>query len=81
MIVSLLWVAFILLVILAWVRVRSRLETGSKGRRTRLDDEAVRRIVREGRLEMDDEEPLDLDRIDEEERQFWEEGWDEPEEW
>ena len=43
-----------------------------------VDDEAVRRIEEEGRLETDEREPLDRDRIREEEDRFWSETWDEP---
>lgn len=46
-----------------------------------VDDDAIRDIVDRGVLESDEEEPLDLREIDEEERRFWSENWDEPEEW
>lgn len=45
-----------------------------------VDDEAIRRIMNRGVLETDEEEPLDLGEIEEEERRFWSENWDEPEE-
>lgn len=81
MIGTLLWGAMALLVVLAWVKIRSRLEEGSRARSTRVDDDDVRRIVEEGRLHTDEDNPLDLEQIEEEERRFWEESWDEPEEW
>lgn len=48
-------------------------------RREHLSDDAIRQIEERGRVELD--EPLDREHIDEEERRFWEESWDEPEEW
>jgi len=45
-----------------------------------VDDEAVDRILEAGILEEDGDEPLDQTEIDDEERRFWSERWDEPEE-
>lgn len=56
-------------------RVRSRTRSGD----VRLSDEAIRQIEREGRLETDEREPLDRERIRKEEDRFWSETWDEPE--
>lgn len=56
--------------------LRDRLRT-----ETELDDDAVERILREGRLEVDDPDPLDLDEIARAEEEFWEsEAWDPAEE-
>lgn len=64
--------------VLGWLRVRRHVPRG--GGIPRVDDDALRRILEEGRLE--GEEPLDLDRVREEERRFWEEErWDDAEEW
>ena len=46
-----------------------------------LDDEAIRHIVETGELYLEEEEPLNLEAIDEEEERFWSETWDEPEDW
>ena len=46
-----------------------------------VDDDAVKAILETGRLVTEEEEPLDLREIEEEERRFWSERWDEPEEW
>lgn len=46
-----------------------------------VDDDAVRTILETGALEDNIAEPLDLDEIEEQERRFWSESWDEPEEW
>ncbi len=48
---------------------------------TTLTDEMIRQIEQEGRLRIEDSEPLDLDEIREQEELFWEESWDEPDEW
>ena len=46
-----------------------------------LDDDAIQRILETGELFVDEDEPLNLDSIDEEEQRFWSETWDEPEDW
>jgi hypothetical protein len=46
----------------------------------RLTDEMMRRIETDGWLAPDEEEPLDIEAIAEEEDRFWSESWDEPEE-
>jgi hypothetical protein len=43
-----------------------------------VDDAAIDRIIEEGEVWVDDDEPLDLDAIDDEEDRFWSESWDEP---
>jgi len=45
-----------------------------------VDDRAVSQILETGVLSADDDDPLDPDEIDEEERRFWSESQDEPEE-
>lgn len=57
---------------------RWRAHVGGARQESLLDDEAIRRIETEGRIEI--EEGLDLDRIDQEERRFWNQYWDEPDE-
>ncbi|NJD17718.1 MAG: hypothetical protein FIA95_00305 [Gemmatimonadetes bacterium] len=46
----------------------------------KVDDRAVSQILEKGGLRVEEEEPLDQAEIDEEERRFWSERWDEPEE-
>lgn len=43
-----------------------------------LDDAAVRHIIEHGEIYVDDDDPLDLETIDDEEERFWSESWDEP---
>lgn len=61
------------------LRLRLRERIGTAG--PNVDDDDVRAILERGVLTFDDDEPLDLMEIDEEERRFWTEKWDEPEEW
>jgi len=63
------------------LRLRARLTRWRAKSSPLVDDEAVRRIVEEGVFEAVEAEPLDLDEIADEERRFWSELWDEPEEW
>jgi hypothetical protein len=52
------------------------------GERPVVDDDAVRRIIEEGRLAVrEDEEPLDMAEAAREEDEFWGETWDEPDEY
>lgn len=77
---SLLWVALSILVVLAAVLIRLRIHDPPGGSGTALDDDAIRRIEETGRLRTPEPEPLDQEAIDEAERRFWEEDWEEPEE-
>lgn len=66
------------LLTLAYLRVRARHAQYS----TDLNDEHVRSIVEDGFVIYEAEDPLDLEEIDEAERDFWtEEQWDEGDEW
>lgn len=46
-----------------------------------VDDQAIRSILDTGELYVDEDEPLNLQEIDEEEERFWSERWDEPDDW
>ncbi len=47
-----------------------------------LDDVAIEQIIEQGEIWVDEDYPLDLDEIDDEEERFWSESWDEPQgEW
>jgi hypothetical protein len=50
------------------------------GRKTVLTDDMIRRIEEHGALDVEDDEPLDMQHIREEEERFLEETWDEPDE-
>ena len=46
-----------------------------------VDDDAIRVILDTGELCVEEDEPLNLEAIDEEEERFWSETWDEPDDW
>lgn len=73
------WLLLALLVVLAGGLVRLRVRRRTRDRGPEVTDETVREIEREGTVETDEEEPLDWDRIREEEDRFWAETWDRPE--
>jgi hypothetical protein len=69
------------LIVLAWIRRRRSLRERILEASSRVDDRAVEEIIRRGVLEVEGDEPLDLDEIAEAERAFWEtEEWDRAEE-
>jgi hypothetical protein len=67
-----------LLALAAGFLYRRRLRRFGEEEGVHLSDDMIRQIEERGRVEMD--EPLDWDEIRQEEEQFWEETWDEPEE-
>ncbi len=69
------------LVVASGIQLRMRMRRRLHRARPLIDDAAVRAIVERGVLTTDEDEPLDYDEIDEEERRFWSESWDEPDEW
>ena len=74
------WLGGAALALLAAARIRARLRA-HVDKRPVLCDEDVRRIVETGVFVSDEDPPLDLERVWEEERRFWEEEWDEAQEW
>ena len=67
------------MVISARVSLRLRRSRKVEEKAQILDDQAVDRIIRQGKLSIN-EDVLDLDAIDDEEERFWSDTWDEPEE-
>lgn len=43
-----------------------------------VDDDLIRKIIEDGEIYVDEDEPLDLNEVDDEEERFWSESWDEP---
>lgn len=78
---ALIWFAFGALAVLGGLAVRRKARAARRSGRTALDDEAIRRIMTTGSLRVEDDPPLDMEEIEEEEERFWSEPWDEPEEW
>lgn len=75
-----LWAAFMVLAFVAGLSVRTRTRERIRRPGPHVDDEAVRRILETGSLVTDEDEALDLEEIAEEERRFWSESWDDPDE-
>jgi hypothetical protein len=74
------WLLLGALVMVAWLLTRVRLRYLSSQPGPEVDDAAIRRIMDEGQLTTDEDEPLDIDEIRSEEQAFWEEErWDEAE--
>ena len=69
--------ALVALLVAAGLALRSR-RREALGARPVLDDAAIHRIIEDGEIWVDDDEPLDLQEIDDEEERFWSESWDEP---
>lgn len=57
------------------LRARRRKAFGAPGG---VDDALIRQIIERGQVFIDEDEPLDLEEIDDEEERFWSESWDEP---
>lgn len=76
---SYLFLALALLVLAVGAVVRWRIRERTRGSDFEVTDEVVRQIERDGRVRTDEREPLDRERIREEEDRFWSETWDEPE--
>ena len=80
MIIWPLWLLLGALLFVAWWGLRVRFRNAMRPRSPVVDDDAMRRIVEEGRLTTDEDDPLDMDEIRRRERDFWaEERWDEAE--
>ena len=94
---SVFWIAFwgglALLAVAAGVSVHVRRRELLASSVPTVDDDAIERILTTGELPardvhpvdltllVEDEGPLDLEEIDDEENRFWSESWDEPTEW
>ena len=76
---SYMFLGLAVLVLVAGLVVRWRIRERTRPGDFEVTDEVVRQIEREGRVRTDEREPLDRDRIREEEDRFWSETWDEPE--
>ena len=76
----LVWAGLGILAAVAWYSVRFRLRRSLRTQRVEGDEEAIAKILEDGVLATDEDDPLDLEHIRREEESFWEESWDEPEE-
>jgi len=75
------WTGLGALVVLGGLAYRFRLHERIRSDVTPLSDAQIRSIEERGRLELESDEPLDLEEIERAEEEFWEESWDEPDEW
>ena len=75
-----LWAGFLLLTVAAGVTIHARRGSSEARGRLRVDDDVIARIIETGEIFVDDDEPLDLRDIEDEEERFWSETWDEPSE-
>ena len=66
----------VLAAVAGW-RIRHRLRDRT---RSGVTDEIVHQIETLGRVDAEDVEPIDLERVRNEEDEFWAQTWDEPEE-
>jgi len=74
-------VGFALLAMAAGVTVHARRRRAYR-RVPMVDDALIAHIIEHGEVRIEEDEPLDLDVIDDEEERFWSESWDEPQsEW
>lgn len=75
------WFALGVLLAWHWVTSRRRLREAISSPPPEVDDDAIQRIEDEGVLSTNEDEPLDLENIAEEEDDFWgSESWDPAEE-
>lgn len=65
-------------VVVAGVLARKKVRQTMEGERPVVSDEVLRRILEEGSVVPEEEEPLDEDAAREAEDRFWDETWDEP---
>ena len=74
------WTTITILVMAAALRMYMRRKELFSSDVPVLDENAIQTILEIGEISTDEDEPLDLEEIDEEEARFWRESWDEPEE-
>ena len=74
------WTTITILVMAAALRMYMRRKELFSSDVPVLDENAIQTILEIGEISTDEDEPLDLEEIDEEEERFWRESWEEPEE-
>jgi hypothetical protein len=75
---AVLWSGLAALVIAAGVTIHVKRKTAIAAVRLTVDDGVIEQILETGIVVVDEEAPLDLKDIDDEEERFWSESWDEP---
>jgi hypothetical protein len=74
------WILFAALAVLGGLRYIQRIGSMRSSGSPPVDDDALRRIVEDGSLSTEEDEPLDLEEAARAEEEFWNETWDEPDE-
>ena len=74
------WTTITILVMAAALRMYMRRKELFSSDVAVLAENAIQTILEIGEISTDEDEPLDLEEIDEEEERFWRESWDAPEE-
>ena len=75
------WAGLTVLVVTAGVGFRVQLRDRVEKNRPSVDDAAIEEILATGALTTDEDSPLNIEQIDDEEQKFWSQTWDEPDEW
>jgi hypothetical protein len=76
------WAGISALVLAAGVTLHVRRKEAIDSLAPVVDDDVLDQILTTGEVWVDEDEPLDLEGIDDEEERFWSESWDEPtEDW
>ncbi len=75
------WAGLTILAVTAGVSLRMRLRDRVGKSMPIVNDAAVEEILATGALITDENSPLDIEQIDDEEHKFWSHTWDEPDEW
>ena len=75
------WAGLTVLVVTAGVSLRMQLRSRGEKNRPSVDDAAIEEILATGALTTDEDSPLNIEQIDDEEQKFWSQTWDEPDEW
>ena len=75
------WAGLTVLVVTAGVSSRMQLRDRVEKNRPSVDDAAIEDMLATGALTTEEDSPLDIKQIDDEEHKFWSQTWDEPDEW
>ena len=73
-----LWAGLAALIVAAGVTLHLRRKEAIAAETLVVDDSVIEQILETGEVFVEDDEPLDLNEIDDEEERFWSESWDEP---
>lgn len=76
---TLIWFVFaVTLLVAAGISIHVRRKGAVASETPVVDDHVIEQILETGVVFIEEDEPLDLDDVDDEEERFWSESWDEP---